>query len=223
MDKAIEDLSQAIKVNPNQTDSYHHRAICLMATRRLAEALRDGDTLVKLKPTDPESFATRGAIHSFGGQPKKAILDFSEAIRLDPRSPSHHTSRGSAYGSIADWELALQDYNAALKLDGNFWVAWINRSSIRSACPDAKLRDGKKAIEDAQQAIKVLKNSPMKVMVSQAEAALASAYAEAGQFDEAVKWQQKALENPFYKNSLGGLGQQNLKLYEAKKPRRIGQ
>lgn len=37
MGKAIEDLAKAIKVNPNQTDSYHHRAICLMATRRLAE------------------------------------------------------------------------------------------------------------------------------------------------------------------------------------------
>lgn len=119
--------------------------------------------------------------------------------------------------------MALQDYNAALQLDGNFWLAWINRSTIRSACPDAKFRDGKKAIEDAQQAMKVLKNSPMKVLVSQAEAALASAYAEAGQFDEAVKWQKKALEDPFYKNGLGGLGQENLKLYEAKKPRRIGQ
>ena len=76
------------------------------------------------------------------------------------------------------------------------------------------IRDGKTAIELARKAceLKDWKNPDFLDT-------LAAAYAEAGQFDDAVKWEKKALEDPKAFNA-AGLEQvkQRLKLYEARKP-----
>ena len=80
--------------------------------------------------------------------------------------------------------------------------------------PDAKFRDGKKALESATKACELSEWKD-----SYHVDTLAAAYAEAGDFDAAVKWQTKAtaLYEP-------GEDQKNaqwrLKLYQEKKPYR---
>jgi hypothetical protein len=49
---------------------------------------------------------------------------------------------------------------------------------------------------------------------------LAAAFAEAGTFDEAIKWQNKALTFPMVLMMIGEKAGQRLKLYQAGKPYR---
>jgi hypothetical protein len=49
---------------------------------------------------------------------------------------------------------------------------------------------------------------------------LAAAYAEVGKFNEAVKWQEKALSLPDWEKSEREEAQQRLELYKARKPYR---
>ena len=72
-----------------------------------------------------------------------------------------------------------------------------------ATCPDAKHRDGRKAVELATRACEL----------NEAD------YAEAGDFDKAVEWQEKA--NKLYSDADDRKkGEDRLKLYQQRKPYR---
>ena len=82
---------------------------------------------------------------------------------------------------------ALADFNEAIRLDPNATMPYRGRALIYATCPDARLRDGKKAVEDATKACEITHWKEGNNLGS-----LAAAYAESGDFDSAVEWQTKA-------------------------------
>lgn len=84
---------------------------------------------------------------------------------------------------------------------------------LLATCPDDKARDGKRAVEYATTACERTGwKDPMYLDT------LAAAYAEAGQFEEAVRYQTRALEDPTLKGDLRKAARQRLELYRQKKP-----
>ena len=83
-------------------------------------------------------------------------------------------------------------------------VAW-----LMATCPEEKARNGKRAVELAKQALDLEKNSANHMDT------LAAAYAETGNFEEAVSWQERAVtlnNNDLY--------HRRLELYRKKQPYR---
>lgn len=82
------------------------------------------------------------------------------------------------------------------------------------------MRDGKKAVEYARTACELTQWKDVALLDT-----LAAAYAEAGEFDEAIKWQEKALNSPDLASRFGGEAELEkarlrLKLYQERKPYR---
>jgi hypothetical protein len=78
--------------------------------------------------------------------------------------------------------------------------------------PDAKLRDGQRALLYAKRACDLTEwKNPYCL------GTLAVAYAETGNFDEAVKWEQKCIEAGLPENELKQ-ARQELDLFNQKKP-----
>ena len=106
----------------------------------------------------------------------------------------------------------MGDFNEAIRLDPRNGFAHNNRAWLWATCPAGKYRDGKKAVESAGKACELgeWKNA------YQVDT-LAAAYAEAGDFETAVKWQLKA--NALYSDAKDRENAEaRLKLYRDKKP-----
>ena len=102
----------------------------------------------------------------------------------------------------------------AIRLDPWDPKAYKGRAWLWATCPDEKYRDGKRAVESATRACKLTDWKVADYLDT-----LAAAWAEAGDFDAAVEWQENAL------GILAKNDEQNRKdfearltLYRAKKP-----
>jgi tetratricopeptide (TPR) repeat protein len=84
---------------------------------------------------------------------------------------------------------ALMRYEEAIRLDPLFPWSANNLAWVLSTCRDEKLRDGRRAVEFARQAVKV-----PEVEVPDFINTLAAAYAAAGDFDSAVRLCRKSVE-----------------------------
>lgn len=85
-----------------------------------------------------------------------------------------------------------------------------------ATCPDARIRDGTKSVELAKEACtRTGQRIPAYLDT------LACAYAEAGDFDQAVETLKKAMENKAYAQEQGDGLSKRLELFEAKKAYRM--
>ena len=106
---------------------------------------------------------------------------------------------------------ALEQYS---KIIDDNPSARLMMSHIQATATDDKLRNGKAAVENAKKACEITGYKQFPALE-----ALAAAYAEAGNFDEAVNWANKALElAPGMKK---GMCQSEIELYKSKKPLRM--
>jgi serine/threonine-protein kinase len=152
----------------------------------------------------------------------KAISDLTEAFRVAPKAEKETFARAFVYRAHCRYELgefakAISDLKEVVSVAPKDSLGHSTLAQFLATCPDDKLRDGRKAVEAATEACKLERwNQPQPLE------ALAAAYAECRKFDDAIKWQKKAidiLEGQGLKTS-GGPEEKRLKLYEAHKPMR---
>ena len=84
-EKAYEDFSRAIDIDPTRADAYLGRANTLSTLGRYEEALPDYNRAIEIDPELANAYANRGSAHSQTGQYKKAIADYEKALELNPK------------------------------------------------------------------------------------------------------------------------------------------
>ena len=178
-DKAISDLNDAIRLDSRFAAAYVVRGEIWLSKNELEKAMGDLNEAVRLDPHG-RAYNVRGLIWARKKCYDSAIDDYNEAIRLDPGDAVAHTGRGYAWSQQKEYEKAIADYEASIRLEPEDAGALNGLAWLESTCPDAKYRDGKKAIELASKACELTKwKEPMIVDT------LAAAYAESGEFESA--------------------------------------
>jgi tetratricopeptide (TPR) repeat protein len=114
--------------------------------------------------------------------------------------------------SRGDYAHALAAYDDLAREFPDYVEAHQDSAWIRAACPDARVRDGKRAVTSATLACELTEWKDVGAL-----AVLAVAYAEVGDYAEAVRWQEKVLassDEPTGRDH----HRERLKLFKAGKP-----
>ena len=214
-DKALEDYNTVIGNDPEFDWAYHVRGWIYYRRKDYDKALADYEKAIHLVPTETVFYRDRGNIAQMRKQHDQALADFSKSIELDPKYPSPWLQRSRTWAAKKEYGKALADYKKAVDLapkDATASFYYTGLALFLAGCPDARFRNGRKALEAAEKAYQWAKG-PAEM------AALAAAHAELGQFDKAIEWQTKAGDSApvefrdAYRN--------RLKLYQDQKPYRF--
>jgi tetratricopeptide (TPR) repeat protein len=179
------------------------------------KALADYNAAIHLDPRFADAYVGRGSIWYEKGEFDKAIADYTRGLRLDPKIAHAFYFRALVWEDKREYGKALDDYTEAIRLDPEYAVAFISQAWLWATCPDAKYRDGKRAVASARRGCEL-----QGWKVAYGLETLAAAYAEMGDFAQAIKWQKKVLAIPGLDKTRMDTYRQRLKLYEDRKPYR---
>jgi tetratricopeptide (TPR) repeat protein len=170
---------------------------------------------------DADAYAARAYDWLCKGDYDKALKNYDRAIQLKPEHAAFWNARGFTWHmkSIQDKDRpacedrALSDYAEAIRLEPKYASAINNRAWLRATSKVDRCRNGKVAVEEATKACELTgwKNSGYIDTLS-------CAYAEIGEFEQAIRWQKKALEDPAYQQEEGEIAQIKLTLYGKRQP-----
>jgi tetratricopeptide (TPR) repeat protein len=196
--------------------AHRFRGLAYKHLGRRDDALRDFLEVIRLQPQLDLGYYNAGVIYNLQNRHKEAIKMMTRAIQLqkDNRGLARRRSeRGNAYFHLGDFKRAQADFVAALRLDRRDPDVLNNVAWFRASCPEAGFRNGKEAVELATLACTLDKWKDADEIDT-----LAAAYAEAGDFAEAERYQQKAMALLSEDEALRPKFRARLGQYQAKQP-----
>ena len=220
---AIKDFTHVIEQQPSNLDAHAHRAKCYYELGELSKAFVDVDAALAIDENYAYGYIVRGSLSLKMGQTDKALADFNKLETIEANSVTPHLLKAIAYrqsqqvakakaelqkalkvdskcedalimlGDIQDMQGltgdAISSYRQALQQHGKQEETALNRLAFTLACaPDAKFRDYDKAIQYANMLCTSTKYRNWKML-----SLLATTYAQAGQFETALRWQKSAV------------------------------
>jgi len=150
-------------------------------------------------------------LYSAQKQSDKAIETYNALLAEQPDEWRALRGRSDAYLNIGKHAEAIADYEKAIKLQPKDSGILNNFAWVLATSPNDKLRDGKRAIQLATEACEATEYKVPHILST-----LAAAYAETGDFENAIKWSSKAvgMDDKEHDEAL----KKELENYKAKKP-----
>jgi tetratricopeptide (TPR) repeat protein len=211
-DRALEAFAEYVHGRPDDVRGYVGRGAAREALGDLEGADADYSTAVGLQP-EGDGHVRRAHVRHRQGRLDEALADLSQYIGFHPDDPAGYLNRSVVYrqrGALAE---ALQDLNAAHRAaPKDPWVC-NNLAWMLATCSEETVRDGPRAVALAREACQATEWKHPFCMGT-----LAAALAETGAFEEAVRWQSRAL--PLYSKQGQAAAQARLELYRGGQPYR---
>ncbi|MBN3890127.1 MAG: tetratricopeptide repeat protein [Nostoc sp. JL31] len=115
--KALEDLTEAIKLAPEEAEYLIFRGIINYKKSCCSEAIQDFNRAIELNPKNISAITLRGETYCSMKHYAEAIQDFNRAIELNPKLDLAITLRGKTYCSMERYAEAIQDFDHAIELN----------------------------------------------------------------------------------------------------------
>jgi tetratricopeptide (TPR) repeat protein len=188
-DLAIIDCNMAILFDSDLAIAYITKGDAYLSIHELDKAINAYTKGIALDTNSTTAYYWRACAYSEKENYTNAIADFSRYIKLDPTFANSYSSRGLLLSRIGDFNEGIKDCQKAIQIDSNDPNALNNLAWLLATAPDSKLRNGKKAVKYATRANELSAGTNAYCLGT-----LAAALAEVGQFDEAIKWEEKCIQ-----------------------------
>lgn len=147
LESAVNDYSQAIKLDSNSFDAYMSRGLALMRLGEWKQGSKDFTEVITRRSGNLKvvAYMNRGIAYARLGDQRSAIADQTQSIKLNPDLPFAYVNRGAAYfdiGNLESLKSAVADYEQAIHLDKTNATAYNNLGNVLG-----KLNEWKKAIQ----------------------------------------------------------------------------
>jgi len=213
-DKATADADRIIQLQPQSPAGLLARARTHAASGDVDQVMNYAFRAVQQNPESWEAYMTRATTRGADGDFVGASEDFEAALRLSPDNPLVINTRGIFYLQTGDYEKSLADMERAVELQPQTYAFKAALADLLATCPEERIRNGRKASAYAAEALRLAPNDPLVWDV------YAAAAAESGNFEEAIKWEQRVLDSSAVPLVQKRLSQERLEAYKAKRPYR---
>ncbi|MGQ9663124.1 MAG: tetratricopeptide repeat protein, partial [Kiritimatiellia bacterium] len=161
----------------------------LLGQGRAEEALACFSEAVKARPFEPVPRHNLAVAYYAAGRPEAALEICNSLIGSVPWYLSPRLLRARIFEGVAKYREAIADYEWVLGRFAGSITAKAGLVWLRATVPEEKLRNGKQALELAKEVAAATGWRSVRAMDL-----LAAAYAELGDFEEAIRNAEKAFE-----------------------------
>ncbi|WP_028084319.1 serine protease [Dolichospermum circinale] len=148
--QAIDDYTQAIKIDPKNPTYYRDRGVAYGKLKNYKQAIDDYTQAIKIDDKNAIYYVGRGLAYFQLKDYKQAINDYTQAIKIDDKNAIYYNARGLTYLELKDYKQAINDYTQAIQLDTKNAIYYNLRGFAYF-----QLKDYKQAINDYTQSIQL--------------------------------------------------------------------
>jgi tetratricopeptide (TPR) repeat protein len=182
-------------------------------------AHRNVEAALRSDPTLYPALYTRAKVFVRQRKYELAIQDCTAALKQDTTFVEAALLRASANAQLGRYAASLKEVEHCISIRPRIDAlarAMTDRAWLRATCPDPAFRNARQAINDATMACKLLEWKDEDAIDT-----LAAAYAEAGDFDSAARYEQEALGTKGITAEDSKLFQYHLELFRHRQPVRL--
>ncbi len=134
---AIEDLTECIKLNPDDAELYRERGTAKFVLKDAVGAIDDFDRAIQIKPDYACALARRADVRVRLKDKAGAMKDFDRAIELEPDNAITYVGRAIGRAEFDDRKGALEDFEKSLQIYENSSV-YLCRADYKAKWGDLK-------------------------------------------------------------------------------------
>jgi len=182
-------FTHALAVTSNNDVALNNLGIIFLDKGQLDEAISKLEAAVDLRPENAPAHDNLAKALLRKGQMSEAMVHYRKFLELEPSNVEARNTLGTALIQQGHIREAIDQWQEALTVQPENGNAASNLAWVFATCPEDSLRDGTRAAELGEKALRISGGKiPMIYKV------LAAAYAENGRFAEAVETAQRGAQ-----------------------------
>jgi tetratricopeptide (TPR) repeat protein len=208
------EFEAAIRIDPDFARAHYSLGVLMASMGRYQPAVDRLSAAVKSDPDYVEARLALGDLLRQGGRPQDSLPHYARVISSAPAIGEARLGEALALVSLRRYREARDRLIDAMQVHPNHPTLAEALARVLAAAPDRTVRDGRRAVTLMQDSVKA-QTSP------EAIEAMAMAFAEVGEYQQAVAWQDKAIaaaERAGRDPHVAKQMTQNLQLFQQRKP-----